>query len=650
VKRIQALVLAVLLSTGIGCSESGNSGSNGNDGTGLSWKDTGTTNPPQEDTYINFDADVIACTAEEIVCATPFSTRQCSNFGDSWGDPVPCPEGNGCDNGLCIPQVCLPGESSGECLTPASYDKCNAGGTAWGVYYCENATKCVQGICIASLCTPGARICKSPTQVMECDVSGDFWNDGEICSSGGLCNDGFCLSPCDVNIKSGSYLGCDYWAMDLDNIEESETAPIGIVVSVPANKTATEVKISTAGVQLDPATLGVANGLVQPGEVKTFVLPSGFDVDGTQKTDKTFHIETTAPVAVHQFNPLNGDGVYTNDASLLLPSNVTGKEYVVMSWPHRNDGIILRGFFTMIATQPGFTEIKVVPSSQVAAGFGVAQLSPGNPYLFVLAQGEAINFETDGEHGSDLTGTTIQASQKISVISGHECANVPLGITACDHMEQQLFPLESWSTEYFADAFKARSADQVDIYRVIAGDTDVLVETIPPLPGYESFKLQKGNWIQFASGDSFKIKSNGPILVGHFLTGANYPGAVDRPECEFSAVGKPEPIGDPAFTLAAPVKRYLKEYAVLTPSGYMEGENYVNIIAPDGTAVTIDGLPVTAPFKSIPGTGYSIATQGVVPGVHTVQADKAFGLTAYGYDCDVSYAYPGGLKLQSIDE
>lgn len=603
----------------------------------------------EADPGINFDADEIACEANQTVCATPFTTRTCSPVGDAWGPEVACPDDDGCLNGACLPQVCLPGESSGVCLTTGTYDACNSSGTAWGVHSCGAGSKCHLGICIASLCSPGMRICKSPTQVTTCNDEGDAWVDAEVCPAGGLCDGGVCLSPCDVNIKAGSYLGCDYWAMDLDNIEESESAPVGIVVSVPANKTATEVTISTGGVVLDPSSLGVANGLVQPGEVKTFILPSGFDIDGTQKTDKTFHIETTAPVAVHQFNPLNGDNVYTNDASLLIPSNVTGKEYVVMSWPHRNDGITLRGFFTVIATQEGFTEIKVVPSATVAAGFGVAQLSPGNPYIFVLAQGEGINFETDGEHGSDLTGSTVHASKKISVIAGHECANVPLGISACDHLEQQLFPLESWSSDYFADAFKARSSSQVDIYRVIAGATDVTVTTQPPVPGYEMFKLQKGSWIQFASADSFKISSDGPILVGHYLTGAKYPGAVDRPECEFSAVGKPEPIGDPAFTLAAPVKRYLKEYAVLTPHGYMDGENYVNIIAPDGTGVTIDGIPISAPFKSIPGTGYSIATQGVVPGVHTVKADKAFGLTAYGYDCDVSYAYPGGLKLKSID-
>ena len=265
-KRIPVVLFLAL--TIVGCSDEKKSGNGDGSGPGITWQDTGAPNPDEPDTFIDFDSDIIQCEPGEVVCGTPFSTRTCGTFGSSWGEDVPCPEGNGCLDGICIPQVCLPGESTGVCLTPASHEQCNSSGTQWGVKQCENAKKCVQGICIASLCTPGARICKSPTQVMECDVSGDFWNDGEICSAGGLCNDGFCLSPCDVNIKSGSYLGCDYWAMDLDNIEESETAPIGIVVSVPANKTATEVKISTAGVQLDPATLGVANGLVQPGEVR----------------------------------------------------------------------------------------------------------------------------------------------------------------------------------------------------------------------------------------------------------------------------------------------------------------------------------------------------------------------------------------------
>jgi len=595
------------------------------------------------------------CVPFHRTCGDATTVQQCTADGDGWLES-PCPEGKGCDAGECLDQVCTPGLSSGECLEGQNaYRACNDGGTAEVTVSCGAGSKCFKGICITTLCEPGQRVCKSPTSVQVCEQVDDplsptgkseRWADAEICPAGGICDGGKCLSPCDVNVKAGSYLGCEYWALDLDNVEESKDAPVGVVVSVPSDKAATTVTISspTTG-PLSAAVLGVPDLVVEPGQVEVFTLPQGYDVDGSVKTNRTFHIETTSPVAVHMFNPLNGDGVYTNDASLLLPSNVTGEHYVVMSWPHRSTGYTLRGFATIVATEPGVTQVKVVPSAPVAPGQGVSALSPGTPYLFTLAQGEALNLETDGADGVDLTGTTVDADQKITVIGGHECANVPLGISACDHLEQQLFPVETWSTEYVADAFAHRSATQVDIYRVVAGDNEVTVTTSPPVPGYETFKLQRGQWIQFASPSSFYIHADGPIMVGHYLTGANYPGAVKNPACEQSAVGEPEPLGDPAFTLAAPVKRYLREYAVLTPSGYMSGQNYLNIIARTGTAVTMDGAPVSAIFTPIIGSDFSVATVNVTPGVHTLKAGTPFGLTAYGYDCDVSYAYPGGLKL-----
>jgi hypothetical protein len=32
---------------------------------------------------------------------------------------------------------------------------------------------------------------------------------------------------------------------------------------------------------------------------------------------------------------------------------------------------------------------------------------------------------------------------------------------------------------------------------------------------------------------------------------------------------------------------------------------------------------------------------------HNLTGSAPFGLTVYGYDCDVSYAYPGGLNLEA---
>ena len=608
--------------------------------------------------------DVVSCAPFEIECAGPLSQRQCNEHGDGWIE-ADCPPGAGCVEGECIAQVCTPAQSRLECIDAISYERCNDSGTGWQLEICNNPLKCYGGTCIESFCQPGKLVCEGLTAFKQCDALGDAWTEAQACPKGGICEvgTGTCLSPCVTSVKAGSYLGCEYWAVDLDNIEESEHAPMGIVVSVPTRYSGTNVKVVSnhTGEQLTADALNVDDLFVESGEIKVFTLPPGFDIDGSVKTTRTFKVETTSPVAVHQFNPLNGDGVFSNDASLLLPSLVTGTDYLVMSWPHRKDEFVtLRGFVTVIATQEGFTQVRVVPSAPIKQGQGIAALQPNTPYLFVLNQGEALNFETDGEQGVDLTGTVIEGDKKLSVISGHECANVPLGISACDHLEQQLFPVSTWSDSYVADAFQHRSSTQVDIWRVMAGDNEVTVTTNPPVPGYEQFKLQRGGWIQFASPDSFMLTADGPILVGHYLTGANYPGAVDVQACELTAVGKPEPLGDPAFTLAVPVRRYLSEYSVLTPVGYMR--DYLNVVVKPATALTIETCDVDTQVcstrdvneqrEAVGDTGWERLIIEVVPGIHTLQSvdGTLFGLTAYGYDCDVSYAYPGGLKLQAPQE
>ena len=100
--------------------------------------------------------------------------------------------------------------------------------------------------------------------------------------------------------------------------------------------------------------------------------------------------------------------------------------------------------------------------------------------------------------------------------------------------------------------------------------------------------------------------------------------------------------------MGVPIEQYLNEYVVLTPPGYEK--NYVNVIAPTGIEVTFDGTVLDVTPQPVGETGYEIYSFEVEAGVHTLKGSDEFGLTAYGYDCDVSYAYPGGLKLQALTE
>jgi len=68
--------------------------------------------------------------------------------------------------------------------------------------------------------------------------------------------------------------------------------------------------------------------------------------------------------------------------------------------------------------------------------------------------------------------------------------------------------------------------------------------------------------------------------------------------------------------------------------------------------VRLDGAPVADDAWQPVGTRdtYEIAQVQVSAGPHYLEADIPFGVVSYGYDCHVSYAYPGGLNLEALDD
>ena len=108
--------------------------------------------------------------------------------------------------------------------------------------------------------------------------------------------------------------------------------------------------------------------------------------------------------------------------------------------------------------------------------------------------------------------------------------------------------------------------------------------------------------------------------------------------------------GDPAMALAVPVEQFRQDYLFHAPTNYES--NYVDVTAPMGATVTLDGAPVA--FTAIGTTGYGIArifplTAGPgMDGNHSITGDMPFGITVYGYGQYTSYWYPGGLDLKQI--
>lgn len=81
----------------------------------------------------------------------------------------------------------------------------------------------------------------------------------------------------------------------------------------------------------------------------------------------------------------------------------------------------------------------------------------------------------------------------------------------------------------------------------------------------------------------------------------------------------------------------------LTVIGADEGTVDVDVTA---TTMTYGGVGV--PIFTDGDTGFGIYRTAVGDGAHTLTSDQGVGVMVYGYDNDVSYGYPAGMKLDKL--
>ena len=511
----------------------------------------------------------------------------------------------------------------------------------------------------------------------QCGEDGTGFEFLERCNgerSGQECASGECTPLCVLNKKTKTNVGCDYWAADLDNafVPGGETGfldaagkPFAVVVSNPHPDFTGEVSVYNHEELVQSA-------IVPPLGLHVFSLPRR-DIDGTVLAPRAYRVRSSIPIVAYQFNPLDNEEVFSNDASLLLPSHVLGNEYYVMTREQSFDR--LRGYLTVIGIEheeSAFTEVTVRVTARTQAGVGgLPAMEPGDEVTVQLAAFDALSIQTAAP-GADLTGSYITASQDVVVFGGSEAANVPntnhcididpitregvceykvdepcrdnydcnsarLNTCCADHLEQQLFPVNTWRKHYIATKSFDRG-DESDYWRILASEDETKVETVPPQAIIPT--LNAGEWFEFGSREHFEIVSDKPIMVGQFLASEQAPDPNLRNIIEPGDAAT----GDPAFILAVPVEHFREQFVFLAPDKY--AFDYVSVIAPIGAEVFFDDLPIPVEWEPVgAGEDFHIARFPVGDGVHFIDASAPVAVIVYGYDQYVSYGYPGGLRL-----
>lgn len=572
--------------------------------------------------------------------------------------------------------------------------QCGASGPARDAVNCslDDLTCVVDVGC--RVCVPNAAGCNANNEVYRCNADGSGFSVTQTCGAATVCNAAAngCIDMCADAESSSSYVGCDYWAVTTSNSQlDWDVDPITgellprvfdfeVVVANPQS-VAAEVSITRGSA----TTIAVT---VPPSEVMRVVLPWVEELVGradphtSHVRDGAYHIESSVPVTVYQFNPMEfrrrvtGTNVFsfTNDASLLLPTHVLTGNYMVMSRASLGLNVTLDsdssvregfipGFVAIVGVEDRDINVEITSSAFTAASPDgtVPALVPGQTVNLLVAAGDVVQLTTtrqqtciedakedvlapDGmrigirrhctpDPEYDLTGTTIRASGKVSVIAGHDCAFVPFNMSACDHLEETMFPEEAWGTRVpvAISASITGQRELPDIVRVVSSHDANRVTFQPPV--HDEVILNRGEHMEFVADTDFIVTGTQALMVAQFLVGQSYN--------ELNAT-----TGDPAMALGIPDAQWRNSYAFLTPNSYEQ--DFVNVIAPTGAPVTLDDVAVMD-WTVIEGTNLSSARVSVLPGQHRMTSSSPFGITAYGYAPFTSYMYPGGLDLRVIN-
>jgi hypothetical protein len=315
---------------------------------------------------------------------------------------------------------------------------------------------------------------------------------------------------CEEAEQFKTYIGCDFWP----TVTANAVWPVFDYAVVVANAGDVEAEVT---VERGGAAVGGVT-VIPPNELRTIYLPWIDALKGppanacgevlepmtatVRVADGAYHLTSSRPVTVYQFNALEyaPEGgppgkdwsscpapqcatamidcfSYSNDASLLLPATALTTNYRVTGYPGWQAANVA-GTLTITGTVDG-TAVTVSLATQgaVAAGADIAAAGGGGKVMFSIDRGEVV--ELVGTPSTDFSGSLVQSDQPVQVIFGLPCTQVPYGTTACDHVEESVFPAETLGQRYFVTVPTSPNGQPVAHLVRIYGNVDGTQLTYP---------------------------------------------------------------------------------------------------------------------------------------------------------------------------
>lgn len=328
------------------------------------------------------------------------------------------------------------------------------------------------------------------------------------------------------------------------------------------------------------------------------VIPSRMMQQGTATENKMIEIAAEKNIVVIGLNQKRG----TTDASLILPDQVLSNEYYTAGYygePYDDE-------FSAVALEDG-THVHV-------------QLPDTTEFDVALNKGQTYQYQASME----LTGTHITSDKNIAVLSGNQCTDIPVRYYACDHIEEQMLPVNTWEKSFITVPLATRQKG--DTFRFVASVDGTQIQK----DGTVIATLNAGQYHETVIEGSSYIEANQPIMALQYSNSSSWDDVTS----------------DPFMTLVPAIAQFDTKHIINTPNGFT---NYVNIVVPTANTgdIMMDGAPIdSAEFTAVAGNpAYSTAQLSIAEGSHELSSTIAFGLVGYGFASYDSYGYPSSLRL-----
>ena len=236
----------------------------------------------------------------------------------------------------------------------------------------------------------------------------------------------------------------------------------------------------------------------------------------------------------------------------------------------------------------------------------------------------------------DLSSTAITSNKPLTVISGHECGNIPFDRYCCEHVSEHVPPVVTWGKSFLLAPYAGKTSGQ--FYKLIASEDSTTIMHNCNL-GVSTLHLAFAGNVKIISTTNTTfcyLESNKPLLV----TQMNPAGTLEIND-----------LGDPAISVIPPIEQFKMELDFYTPDIIGNNTHYINIVAIEQGMMLLDGSTLLLTWNTIHDinneihvVGYAAHVTDISIGAHTISSinDTAFSVLVYGFGTRKAYSHTPG--------